>query len=91
MEQEVCRVPPLVAALGLLPVRGVASPRHLLILRRLVRPYLVVRLAVALVRRVGRPAEAADQEAIALPTFLMRPDGWAVPQRRLPFKADRRQ
>ena len=91
MEQEVCRVPPPVVAAGLLPVRGVALPPRLLIPRRQARPHLGVRRAVALVHRAGRPAAEADQEIIGLPTFLMRPDGWAVPRRHLPFKADKKQ
>ena len=75
VEQEVCRVPPQVAGVGLRPVLGVASPRHLLILRRRVRPHLAVRRAVVLVRREGLPAEAAGQGIIGLPIFRTRPVG----------------
>ena len=91
MVREACRAQGREVAVQLLLVLGAALPPRLLILRQQAPPHLAVRLAVALVRRAGHPAEAADQETIGLPTFLMRPDGWAVPQRRLPFKADRRQ
>ena len=91
MVREACRAQGREVAVQLPPALGAALPPRLLILRQQAPPHLAVRLAVALVRRAGHPAEAADQETIALPTFLMRPDGWAVPRQHWPFKVDKRR
>ena len=90
MEQEVCRVPPPVVAVGPLPVLGAALPPRLLILRRQARPLLAVRRVVALVRPADHPAEAAGPGLTDRPIFLMRSDGLAELQRRWPFRAGKR-
>ena len=72
MEQEVCRVPPRVAAVELLPVLRVVLPLRLLIPRRQVRTHPAVWGEVVLVRREGHPAVAVDQGIIGLPTFRTR-------------------